>query len=220
MSQHQFQLDLVYCFKCGDWRRSNASDRHFLCLCSSTRSTLHRRQFRAILGSSAEMRISARDHSLIQIELPLARAALPERAAQKMLCRPVRAGKADAMCKDLVNAPRSSLDAQEGVAMVSFLGAGGKEITVECPKVIDSTLHKLKLLLLRGMPCLQDLLSLIEAWEIEHMSLMFNFCWKHSDLKDLAQDQYILDAGLDAGVELPYTCRGGICGWAQISDVA
>ena len=27
-----------------------------------------------------------------------------------------------------------------------------------------------------------------------------------------AQDTYILDAGLDAGVELPYTCRGGICG--------
>lgn len=26
------------------------------------------------------------------------------------------------------------------------------------------------------------------------------------------QDQYILDAGLDAGLELPYTCRGGICG--------
>ena len=28
----------------------------------------------------------------------------------------------------------------------------------------------------------------------------------------IAQDTYILDAGLDAGVELPYTCRGGICG--------
>lgn len=26
------------------------------------------------------------------------------------------------------------------------------------------------------------------------------------------QDSYILDAGLDAGLELPYTCRGGICG--------
>ncbi|KAK9825764.1 hypothetical protein WJX74_005569 [Apatococcus lobatus] len=25
-------------------------------------------------------------------------------------------------------------------------------------------------------------------------------------------DSYILDAGLDAGLELPYTCRGGICG--------
>jgi ferredoxin len=26
------------------------------------------------------------------------------------------------------------------------------------------------------------------------------------------QDTYILDAGLDAGLELPFTCRGGICG--------
>ena len=25
-------------------------------------------------------------------------------------------------------------------------------------------------------------------------------------------DQYILDAGLDAGLEIPFTCRGGICG--------
>jgi 2Fe-2S type ferredoxin len=26
------------------------------------------------------------------------------------------------------------------------------------------------------------------------------------------KDTYILDAGLDAGLDLPYTCRGGICG--------
>lgn len=26
------------------------------------------------------------------------------------------------------------------------------------------------------------------------------------------QDTYILDSGLDAGLELPFTCRGGICG--------
>ncbi|EIE27567.1 ferredoxin, partial [Coccomyxa subellipsoidea C-169] len=42
---------------------------------------------------------------------------------------------------------------------VSFLGAGGQEITIDCPK-----------------------------------------------------DTYILEAGLNNDVELPYTCRGGICG--------
>lgn len=26
------------------------------------------------------------------------------------------------------------------------------------------------------------------------------------------QDTYLLDSGLDAGLELPFTCRGGICG--------
>ncbi len=26
------------------------------------------------------------------------------------------------------------------------------------------------------------------------------------------KDTYILDSGLDAGLELPFTCRGGICG--------
>lgn len=28
----------------------------------------------------------------------------------------------------------------------------------------------------------------------------------------VSQDGYILDAGLNAGLELPFTCRGGICG--------
>ena len=32
----------------------------------------------------------------------------------------------------------------------------------------------------------------------------------------MLQDSYILDAGLDAGLELPYTCRGGICGWGYL----
>ena len=29
---------------------------------------------------------------------------------------------------------------------------------------------------------------------------------------ECGSNQYILDAGLDAGIEIPFTCRGGICG--------
>jgi len=29
---------------------------------------------------------------------------------------------------------------------------------------------------------------------------------------ECGSNQYILDAGLDAGLEIPFTCRGGICG--------
>ena len=72
---------------------------------------------------------------MCQVDLPSARMAHPEKAAHRLLCRPMYANKADAMCKDLVNAPRKAEAVQEGVASVSFLGAGGKEITVECPKV-------------------------------------------------------------------------------------
>ena len=31
----------------------------------------------------------------------------------------------------------------------------------------------------------------------------------------MLQDTYILEAGLQNDVELPYTCRGGICGYAS-----
>lgn len=36
----------------------------------------------------------------------------------------------------------------------------------------------------------------------------------NDDTEAVWQDTYILDAGLDAGLDLPYTCRGGICGCA------
>jgi len=57
----------------------------------------------------------------------------------------------------MVNVPKQV--EVEGSVIVTFRGAEGSEVAVECPK-----------------------------------------------------DTYILDAGLDAGLELPFTCRGGICG--------
>jgi len=94
-----------------------------------------------------------------KVEMPWSRVICPKTSAHRALCRPVCARKQDAMCKDQVNTPRQVQAADGESATISFLGAEGLEITVECPK-----------------------------------------------------DTYILDAGLDAGVELPYTCRGGICG--------
>ncbi|KAK9802992.1 hypothetical protein WJX73_006003 [Symbiochloris irregularis] len=66
---------------------------------------------------------------------------------------------ADQMCRDVVNKKRESSGESGETVTVSFLGAGGQELSVQCPK-----------------------------------------------------DSYVLDAGLDAGMDLPYTCRGGICG--------
>lgn len=68
---------------------------------------------------------------------------------------------ADKFCRDVVSTRKDKASIVDGDsdAAVTFVGAGGKEITISCKK-----------------------------------------------------SEYILDAGLEAGLELPYTCRAGICG--------
>ena len=66
---------------------------------------------------------------------------------------------ADKFCRDVVSTPREKPVDDGSESSVTFVGAGGKEITIKCKK-----------------------------------------------------SEYILDAGLEAGLELPYTCRAGICG--------
>ena len=66
----------------------------------------------------------------------------------------------DKMARNSIDLSKRKLDKGTGAPVnVTFLGAGGQEVVVQCP-----------------------------------------------------EDQYILDAAIDAGLELPYTCRGGICG--------
>ena len=69
---------------------------------------------------------------------------------------------------------------------MSFLGAGGHEIQIDCPKVSQ----------------LAASLQTSPSAPTAHMTLT----WAE-------QDTYILEAGLQNDVELPYTCRGGICGY-------
>ena len=66
---------------------------------------------------------------------------------------------ADKFCRDVVSTPRDKPVDDGSESIVTFVGAGGKEIAIQCKK-----------------------------------------------------SEYILDAGLEAGLELPYTCRAGICG--------
>ena len=42
------------------------------------------------------------------------------------------------MCKDMVNTRKERL-AAEGTATVTFLGAEGQEMSIECPKVMAAT---------------------------------------------------------------------------------
>ena len=70
-----------------------------------------------------------------------------------------RVHASDKFCRDVVSTPREKPVDDGSESSVTFVGAGGKEITITCKK-----------------------------------------------------SEYILDAGLEAGLELPYTCRAGICG--------
>ena len=90
------------------------------------------------------------------------------------------------ICKDVVNIKKEVKS--EGVARVSFLGAGGHEIQIDCPKVGATYTPFAKTHFLVNTSCL-----LTVPWA--------------------EQDTYILEAGLQNDVELPYTCRGGICGY-------
>ena len=74
---------------------------------------------------------------------------------------------ADKFCRDVVSTPREKPVDDGSESSVTFVGAGGKEITIQCKK-----------------------------------------------------SEYILDAGLEAGLELPYTCRAGICGACVAKVVA
>ena len=71
--------------------------------------------------------------------------------------------KKDKTARDAIDLSKrvlaEDLDDRGDVVTVTFLGAGGSRVDVEC-----------------------------------------------------GSNQYILDAGLEAGIEIPFTCRGGICG--------
>lgn len=57
------------------------------------------------------------------------------RRVQRQRKADVKVRAADALCKDLVNEPKRLQQSAEGSSTVTFLGAGGKEMSVECPKV-------------------------------------------------------------------------------------
>jgi ferredoxin len=53
----------------------------------------------------------------------------------------------------------------------------------------------------------------VQAVRVEGTSaLVFLGAGGHAVEVEARKDTYILDSGLDAGLELPFTCRGGICG--------
>lgn len=118
----------------------------------------------------------AKESLLLPVEMPSSRIIQPEKAAHRLICRPSQASKADAMCKDLVNAPRKQEAVQEGIATVSFLGAGGKEITVDCPKVCGDHLFAFLTDLLFCWP-LNSTMQLVESQMLQSNGFLALHPW-------------------------------------------
>lgn len=66
----------------------------------------------------------------------------------------------DATCRDLVNEPKRNGEVMEGTSTVTFLGANGKEMPVECPKVYPKIALNLWFRILRQGPLYEHLVVL------------------------------------------------------------
>jgi hypothetical protein len=135
---------------------------------------------------------------------------------------PRAARAADKMCRDAVSTPKTESTAT-GTAVVTFLGAGGKAVEVECAKVGHGegiggargvrrreggggTEAGTRRARWRGRAGAQACAPAQAATPVSNPRL------PRQPRPSPSQSAYILDAGLAAGLELPYTCRAGICG--------
>ena len=92
-------------------------------------------------------------------------------------------------CRDKVNSPSQREAVSDRKVKVTFQGAGDQAVEIECPEVKPEQTQCHPVHPTPG----------------------------NSTASGPLQDMYILDAGLEAGLDLPYTCRGGICGYAPCS---
>lgn len=111
-------------------------------------------------------------------------------------------------CRDKISEPKDMKGLIDGTSTIVFLGANGEEIPVECPKVGPRCRFPHCLARRRCVAC--------QAPGGMPASLCF-WCkpWCASQSVPACvprQGEYILNAGLEAGLELPFTCKGGICG--------
>jgi hypothetical protein len=141
----------------------------------------------------------------------LAFASRPAPAAGRRRALVCRAD--EGFCRDKVTlSTEFGKVAVDGESTVVFLGAGGQSQEVACRKVRATGWRT------PGggggsagvppRPARRNAHTMqLHAAAQGHSALS-----EHRGLYLWLQDSYILDAGMAAGLELPFTCRGGICG--------
>ena len=131
--------------------------------------------------------------------------------------RLVAARAQDKLCKDMVN-EKKDVSGLDGTAKVTFLGANGQEFTLDCPLVRCLPPSHCDWRLFGGT-CLRlqhGRTANTHAWaSTEFLRPLPNAFGISRFLFSLMHPQgtYMLDAGIKEGLELPYSCRGGICGY-------
>lgn len=104
--------------------------------------------------------------------------------------------RAEEFCRDKIAFPVQQTSTVEGESTLVFLGAGGQSVEVSGKKV-----------------CVFVCVNVLRTQHASSLSwkISFRFILRAISMSCL-QSSYILDSGLNAGLELPFTCRGGICG--------
>ena len=123
-------------------------------------------------------------------------------------CCVVVAAADEALCRDKVSAPKDLRGESGTTCVVNFKGADGRVLPVEMPEVcvcvegVASTWQTPRRVYCRLASALAHICGNTHV-----TSVPGSVCPRRHP-----QDMYILNAAEKAGIDLPATCRGGICG--------
>jgi hypothetical protein len=127
-------------------------------------------------------------------------------------CRVVVAAAADeALCRDKVSAPKDLRGESRTTCVVNFKGADGRVLPVEMPEVRCGGVCCYHVADVASTPSVYASFFTLAPY-LAALALKVTCPRLCVVPRRHPQDMYILNAAEGAGIDLPATCRGGICG--------